>query len=226
MSECKYCDEGLFRLRKYYDGRLMHWDGSMAWHPCFIVEKAVDKAVSETAQESVGNPGEAVGPTPFNKLDELTVYAMPDNAGRWLVFEEVYRICGELRDEHAAQIAEQRRSLVSLRETVLALVHAMRTDAEADFHSASITNRYANQLMALILEKLEEDSKLSEPEFGWLIEGQLTARGPIYLFVDNNEMLGWTHDDKRAIRFARREDAEQVAKMVEDCEKITEHQWG
>ena len=64
------------------------------------------------------------------------------------------------------------------------------------------------------------------PEYGWLIEGQLTARGPIYLFVDSNDFFGWTHDDKRAIRFCRRQDAEQVARMIEDCEKVAEHSWG
>jgi hypothetical protein len=64
------------------------------------------------------------------------------------------------------------------------------------------------------------------PEYGWLIEGKLTARGPIYLFVESNDMLGWTHDDKLAVRFCRRADAEQIARLIEDCERVAEHLWG
>ena len=61
-------------------------------------------------------------------------------------------------------------------------------------------------------------------ERGWLIE-RSTEHGPAYIFVDSNEMLGWTHDSLQAIRFARKEDAEQVARMIDDAEKITEHEW-
>ena len=51
--------------------------------------------------------------------------------------------------------------------------------------------------------------------------------GPAWLYVIDWFSFGWTANSLLAIRFARREDAEQMLKMLENYEcKATEHQWG
>lgn len=65
-----------------------------------------------------------------------------------------------------------------------------------------------------------------EPERGWLIEHDSKAGGPVYLTVEN-EMFTWTRDSTKAIRLCRRVDAELLAQIVlNDCDRIAEHQWG
>jgi hypothetical protein len=60
-------------------------------------------------------------------------------------------------------------------------------------------------------------------EHGWLIERKF-ENAPLWLTC--NWSLGWTKDSLRAIRFSRREDAEQIATMFEnDDVSITEHKW-
>jgi hypothetical protein len=65
-------------------------------------------------------------------------------------------------------------------------------------------------------------------EYGWLIELKPEhQRRPIYYGENDEGVLGWTADSLRAIRFARKEDAE----MVIECEGLTEafaceHGWG
>lgn len=61
-------------------------------------------------------------------------------------------------------------------------------------------------------------------ETGWLIEDRKTIS---WLYVPEWSNFGWTHDPAEAVRFCRREDAEQVIKMIEEDDVIaTEHQWG
>jgi hypothetical protein len=60
-------------------------------------------------------------------------------------------------------------------------------------------------------------------ETGWLIEKPMKSR-PMWLIC--NWSFGWTEDSTKAIRFSRREDAEQIATMFENADvRITEHQW-
>lgn len=65
-------------------------------------------------------------------------------------------------------------------------------------------------------------------EFGWLIEnGKKQGDGLAYRFI-NNDLGGipdWTEDHNKALRFARREDAEQFAHHDEDAWRIVEHAW-
>lgn len=63
------------------------------------------------------------------------------------------------------------------------------------------------------------------PERGWLIEKDVTP--PQWFTVFSWEGFDWTDNSLLAIRFARREDAERIALMMENDDiKITEHQWG
>jgi hypothetical protein len=64
-----------------------------------------------------------------------------------------------------------------------------------------------------------------EREAGWLIERR-SGGIPEWLYV-HNEFFQWTRDSLLAIRFCRREDADQVAAVIgDDAEYVTEHQWG
>jgi hypothetical protein len=59
----------------------------------------------------------------------------------------------------------------------------------------------------------------------WLVERQM-EEGPAWLYVIDWFAFGWTGDSLQAIRFSRRQDAEQLLKMLENYEcKATEHQW-
>jgi hypothetical protein len=61
------------------------------------------------------------------------------------------------------------------------------------------------------------------PERGWLLE-KMHEGGIWYITVD--QVLTWTTDPLKALRLARREDANMLAEIVDDCEKVSEHQWG
>jgi hypothetical protein len=59
-------------------------------------------------------------------------------------------------------------------------------------------------------------------ETGWLIE----RPGPEWATCWSGS-FEWTKDSLKAIRFCRREDANQVAELFEfEDVRITEHQWG
>jgi hypothetical protein len=68
------------------------------------------------------------------------------------------------------------------------------------------------------------EGKMGQIETGWLIEKIVDDR-PHWLTCAWS--FGWTDDSLNAIRFCRREDAEQIASMMENDDiRITEHQWG
>lgn len=59
-------------------------------------------------------------------------------------------------------------------------------------------------------------------EFAWLIERD---KGPHYLTV-HKDLFDWTTDSNQAIRFARRLDAEMVARVIGDeVSRVAEHGW-
>jgi len=63
-----------------------------------------------------------------------------------------------------------------------------------------------------------------QPETGWLIERR--EPNAEWLYVVDWFSFGWTVDSLKAIRFARRQDAEQVLKMIEtEVAFATQHQW-
>jgi hypothetical protein len=55
---------------------------------------------------------------------------------------------------------------------------------------------------------------------GWLLERGATE----YIGVIEG-FLQWTSDPNKALRLCRREDADALAELVDDCEKISEHMW-
>jgi hypothetical protein len=60
-------------------------------------------------------------------------------------------------------------------------------------------------------------------ESGWCVE-RGPASAPNYLHVDGG-LLAWTPDHMKAMRFARRADAEQITEIVDDADRIAEHAW-
>jgi len=67
--------------------------------------------------------------------------------------------------------------------------------------------------------------KLTMEESGFLIERSIGGC-PVWLCV-KLEQFDWTPDSLQAIRFCRREDADQLAALIgDDAELITEHSWG
>lgn len=73
------------------------------------------------------------------------------------------------------------------------------------------------------MRKIAQDAADEISEYAWLIED---TKSLAWLYVQEWSNFGWTHDPIEAIRFCRREDAEQVIKMIEDDDvKATEHEW-
>jgi hypothetical protein len=60
-------------------------------------------------------------------------------------------------------------------------------------------------------------------ETGWLLEKQ--DKGSIWFIGVIDGMLGWTTDPDKALRLCRRDDAEAIATICEDAERISEHLW-
>lgn len=62
-------------------------------------------------------------------------------------------------------------------------------------------------------------------ELGWCLEKDATD-GPMYLTISNG-LLGWSkpNENLKALRFARRADAEMICEIVEDADRIAEHMW-
>jgi len=64
------------------------------------------------------------------------------------------------------------------------------------------------------------------PEAGWLIERKGKDGSPEWAICWSGG-FDWTKDSTKAIRFCRREDANQVAEIFEfEDVHITEHIWG
>jgi hypothetical protein len=87
------------------------------------------------------------------------------------------------------------------------------------------------------LNKLEEQIELCiKPQpiplpsnEGWLLEKKINSSEgnsgiPVWIGIIDG-LLEWTPSANLAIRFARREDAEALATIVDDCESITSHSW-
>lgn len=82
----------------------------------------------------------------------------------------------------------------------------------------------------LICADLEDKGLAAAPkqewEYGWLIEnGKQQGAGLAYRYIDNDAggVPAWTEDPNKALRFARRADAEQYAYHDEDAWRIVEH---
>jgi hypothetical protein len=61
-------------------------------------------------------------------------------------------------------------------------------------------------------------------ETAWLVEKEIEPAGVPYLTVEAG-ILNWTTDPNKALRFARRADADKICEIVEDADRVTEHMW-
>lgn len=71
-----------------------------------------------------------------------------------------------------------------------------------------------------------EKEPLMKTETAWVLEkGQ--ASQPRYATVSGG-MLDWTEpgDHAKALRLARRQDADALAEIMEDADRVAEHAWG
>lgn len=59
-------------------------------------------------------------------------------------------------------------------------------------------------------------------ESGWLLEKM--HNGQVH-YISADYVLQWTDDPNKALRLARRKDAEALCTIVDDCEKIASHEW-
>lgn len=67
---------------------------------------------------------------------------------------------------------------------------------------------------------MSKEQQVSEQ--GWLLE-KMHNGNVHYICADYG--LEWTDDPNKALRLSRREDAEALCTIVEDCDKIAAHEW-
>lgn len=61
---------------------------------------------------------------------------------------------------------------------------------------------------------------MSETTYCFLIE-----RGdpPLYLYVNDDGLFGWTADPYKALRLARKIDGDMLAEIISDADRVVEH---
>lgn len=76
-------------------------------------------------------------------------------------------------------------------------------------------------------------AETAQTEYGWLIElAEQRPGGPVYwsgltpMPRERIVMPEWTTDNLLAVRFARKEDGERVARGIPLETKVVEHGWG
>jgi len=69
------------------------------------------------------------------------------------------------------------------------------------------------------------DKDRSRAEYGWLVEDSRNHSSGIRYRMWGLMGPEWTNDPNKALRFARREDAEAFARDDEDAWHIVEHMW-
>lgn len=80
-------------------------------------------------------------------------------------------------------------------------------------------------LLRQLCDRLEALQKESTHENAWLCERG--DNGPTrYVCIDPLGFFDWTEDVNKALRLCRREDADAVATIVDDCWRVSEHRWG
>src|ERR1700722_7544250 len=60
-------------------------------------------------------------------------------------------------------------------------------------------------------------------EVGWVLIKE--DKGALWYIGVLDQILEWTSDPGKALRLSRREDADKLAELVDDCERIEEHMW-
>lgn len=74
-------------------------------------------------------------------------------------------------------------------------------------------------------DKLAEAERRSRDEYGWLVEDSRNHPSGVRYRTWGDFGPEWTNDPNKAIRFARRRDAEMFARDDEDAWHIVEHMW-
>lgn len=80
-----------------------------------------------------------------------------------------------------------------------------------------------NQRFAGSGPDLKEHDMNRRRETGWCLEKGTLSRPQFLTIVEGHSQ--WTPAHLDALRFARREDAERVASLYRDTERVVEHLW-
>lgn len=108
-------------------------------------------------------------------------------------------------------------------DEILALIHTEAAQVERDAKDADeelIKERIRRQTA----EGLLRAHKAETLEIGWLIENGKSGEELRYRTMEQG-VVTWTPDHMKALRFARREDAEMFAEEDEGAWRIAEHAW-
>lgn len=97
-----------------------------------------------------------------------------------------------------------------------------RNGLPAQRHQPVGTNLFdAQQAEAMVRYMIDGMLPASKDELAWLVERNSPAE---YAYMDDCG-IQWTSDPNKAMRFARRDDAEMFAAGSEDALRICEHMW-
>ena len=126
------------------------------------------------------------------------------------------KIAGLLSRSIGPSISEAIAEVKRLRDEWRADLNATE-DNECEQHCSWMM--YAADEIITALKQLQPSTP---SETGWLLEKM--HDGQVW-YVTVDDLLTWTDDPLKALRLARRTDAELLSTLIDDCEKIAEHEW-
>lgn len=111
--------------------------------------------------------------------------------------------------------------MIELMEETANMLRGMCMDPRIPQDTKQALWSRVHKIDTAVTTALESDG--TKTQFCWLVEnGRQQGDGLAYRYMDHGMPL-WTEDPHKAIRFARREDAEMFAAEDEDAWRIVEH---
>lgn len=139
----------------------------------------------------------------------------------------------EVRDEYVAQLQKERDAMAkNVNERMQStegseklkneIVELCKASGLTILEWLSAAECVADGIREIIKDRGGDVIVLTES--GWLLERRLTPSGQEYLTIEDGG-FEWTTDNQKALRLARRADADLLSEIVDDCERVAEHQW-
>lgn len=145
----------------------------------------------------------------------------------------IYKAVEQVLDENSAWIARPSAEVTRRVAMAAGIVWAVQLEEKLGdaFQREQLVQGlrdYIRQLemgMDALRAKLEAAERRPDAEYGWLVEDSRNHPSGIRYRTWGDFGPEWTNDPSKALRFARRQDAEMFARDDEDAWHIVEHMW-
>lgn len=128
----------------------------------------------------------------------------------------------EMNKRYIANTIAKVTPLVPSDEQIMSLWHSRVSSWRLSYakHEIASICTFARDLLTTTANA----GKVDDTEYGWLVENGRDVPDLRYRTMDNSGIT-WTNDHNKALRFARRADAEMFAAEDEDAWRIVQHAW-